>query len=240
MSLQAALSNFPASRTVTMKPSRKEDSLLSRNNAKFVLFRNAHDASHLEKEERLLQKEWDLEKSIYLKEREHMLQRRLLLEEKLSPANSARKCVGSNDNIRTTPLPASSRPLPEIRISRSNSSPPNFYDRPTNSYYKPALFPASPLAFSDHLLSAHGFQSNPPSTLANGTRSNLMAPMSVSLPDINATTGKIWGKKQDKKEIRGKQDRTRLTAPRSCEDIRFIADKWKDLRKCRYLRTPTT
>ena len=67
---------------------RKKDALLSRNNAKVLFVRNAHDTVLLEKEERLLEKEWNSEDKTYQKKREHLLQRQLNMTEELSASKS--------------------------------------------------------------------------------------------------------------------------------------------------------
>ena len=97
-----------------MKPSG-DDILLSKNNAKTLLFRNAVNTATLKEETRWLQKEWKSEEKLFLKQREQMLQRQSNLVDELSP-RSRRKELDAN--LKRQMLSASSTSLPE------QSSPP--------------------------------------------------------------------------------------------------------------------
>lgn len=68
-----------------------EDILLTKNNARTLLFRNAHDAASFKKEQRFLQKEWNSEEKLFQKQREQMLQRQSHLTEELSPRSKRKQ-----------------------------------------------------------------------------------------------------------------------------------------------------
>ena len=222
-----------------MTPSRA-DTLLSKNNAKTLLFRNAHDAAELEKEERMLLHERRSEEKLFLKEREHMLQRQLFLAEELSP-RARRKEMGYHSSTRQIKS-SSLLPLPNIRISRSKSFSGSDNLSRTNNSEKLSVSPASSLA-SLSMSSMSFRQSTPPrcrrQMVADRSVSSLFVRNSslaaVSLPDIHATCkGKIGGKKQN--------SHSKLqwsTGVSSCEDICVIED-WKGLKQCRYLRIVST
>ena len=95
-----------------MKPSN-EDLLLSKNNAKTLLFRNAVDSATLKKEERMIQKERNLEEKIFLKQREQLMQRQSDLAVQLSP-NSRRKELLSASKLV---LPEQSPPRTRVTLS---------------------------------------------------------------------------------------------------------------------------
>ena len=116
-----------------MKPSN-EDILLSKNNAKTLLFRNAHDAAALKKEARLLQKEWNSEEKMFLKQRERMLQRQTNLTGELSP-KSRRKAAEKNMlSVSTSSLPEELSPSPHRRVTITRSKTfSDAYRRPMSS-----------------------------------------------------------------------------------------------------------
>lgn len=59
-----------------------EESLLTKNNARTLFLRNAHDAASFNKEQRFLQKEWKSEEKLFQKQRGHILQRQIHLKAK--------------------------------------------------------------------------------------------------------------------------------------------------------------
>lgn len=59
-----------------------EESLLTKNNARTLFLRNAHDVASFNKEQRFLQKEWKSEEKLFQKQRGHMLQRQIHLKSK--------------------------------------------------------------------------------------------------------------------------------------------------------------
>ena len=82
-----------------MKPGKEEPvCLLSKNTAKTLLVRNAIDATTLSKETRQIQKQRNSEQRLFLKKREHMLQRQSSLRE--SSPNLRRKSDESNKQQR--------------------------------------------------------------------------------------------------------------------------------------------
>lgn len=109
-----------------MKPGKEEPvSLLSKNTAKTLLVRNAIDATTLSKETRQIQKQRNSEQRLFLKKREHMLQRQSSLRE--SSPNLRRKSDESNKQQRL--LSASSflsaddeRPMKALSRSSTLSS----------------------------------------------------------------------------------------------------------------------
>lgn len=181
------------------------------------------------------------EEKVFLKERQHMLQRQLFLAGELSPPRARRKEMGSHSSMRQIKS-SSLLPLPDIRISRSKSFSGSDNLSRTNNSEKLSISPASSLA-SLSMSSISGRQSTPPrcrrQMLAYRSVSSLSVRNSslaaVSLPDIHAACkGKVGGKKQN--------SHTKLqwsNGASLCEDI-CVIDDWKELKQCRYLRTVST
>lgn len=83
--------------------STSEEPLLTKNNARTLFLRNAHDAASLKKAQRFLQKEWKSEEKLFQKQREHILQRQSHLVEERSPKPKHKELI----------LPISTQLLPE-------------------------------------------------------------------------------------------------------------------------------
>ena len=139
--------------------------LLSKNNAKTLLFRNAQNAATLKKEERMLQKERNSEEKFFLKQREHMLLRQSNLAEELSP-RARRKEMDTNNKQKK--LSASSSSLPEMpspprtrvaTVSRSKTFSTSDRQPDSNNFMKAARCPK---AYSSSLSD----QSSPPRSRA--------------------------------------------------------------------------
>ena len=100
-----------------MKPSN-EDLLLSKNNAKTLLFRNAVDSATLKKEEKMIQKERNFEEKIFLKQREQLMQRQSDLAVQLSPKSRRKEMLSASKLV----LPEQSSP-PRTRVTLSSGKP---------------------------------------------------------------------------------------------------------------------
>lgn len=209
-----------------MKSSRrKKDVLLSRNNAKALFVRNAHDTVLLEKEERLLERAWSTEDKTFQKKREHLLQRQLDMAEELSASRRSEKPDDSNKK-RHAKISASLS-LPVITVTQSKSS--GIFD---NS--QPSRRRSAPVSASSHHLSPHQLEINGRRNSVVGWESNLR--LSVSLPDVNTHNGSITGPNKLPRSTKLLENSLRA---KSCQEIRAeeLIDGWKELRKCRYLRT---
>lgn len=100
-----------------MKPSN-EDLLLSKNNAKTLLFRNAVDSATLKKEEQMIQRERNFEEKIFLKQREQLMQRQSDLAVQLSPKSRRKEMLSASKLV----LPEQSSP-PRTRVTLSSGKP---------------------------------------------------------------------------------------------------------------------
>ena len=198
--------------------------LLSKNNAKTLLVRNAIDQATLKKEARLLEKERCSGERLFLKKKKHLLERhsKIMYEMGQRPLSS---CSLPPENAVTkwnseTNLAGTLSPKPERKQTDGNV---------INTKRHRLLS-----------LSSEGDdnQSSPrprSKTFSSLTRSNSM----ISLPDIHATSPHgLTGEKKyiDEKRLwkvsNNQQTGDGLNAENVC-----VVDKWKDLRKCRYLRT---
>lgn len=130
-----------------MKPSNEQDILLSKSNARTLLFRNAHDAASLKIEERLLQREWNSEEKLFLKQRDQMLQRRSNLAGELSPRprrKAENNTKGNLLSVSTSSLPEQlSPPRSRVMIARSKTFSDADCQSVTSDAVKPFLSPSS-------------------------------------------------------------------------------------------------
>lgn len=212
-----------------MKPSgRKKDVLLSRNNAKALFVRNAHDTVLLKKEERLLQREWNSEDKNYQKKREHLLQRRLHMAEELSATKSNDKTNDSGKNRH--PTISASLSLPVIQVTQSKPSC-SFDD------FQPSRRRSASATPARNHLSPYENEHNPRRHSVPAMTNNLR--MAVSLPDVNAYSSNLIENKLPRGSIKSLENSLRA---KSCQEVRAeeMIDEWKDLKKCRYLRTPSS
>jgi len=212
-----------------MKPSgRKKDVLLSRNNAKALFVRNAHDTVLLKKEERILQREWNSEDKTYQKKREHLLQRRLHMAEELSATKSSEKTNDSHKNRH--PTISTSLSLPVIKVTQSKASC-SFDD------FQPSRRRSASATPATNQLSPYENEHNPRRHSVPGMTNNLRS--SISLPDVNAYSSNLIENKLPRGSLKSLEKSFRA---KSCQEIcaEERIDEWKDLKKCRYLRTPSS
>ena len=201
---------------------RDEDVLLSKNNTKTLLFRNAYDAESLKKEERILLRERSSDENIISRKEN------ICYNDSCFWSVNRRKEIDANNKRQILSAAHASLSLLDIRVaaSRSNSFSNHCGGRPVRSY---SLIPPSPLSMSSRQLSPPRSRNKlfPDSASGLGNQSQL----SVSLPDIHGATGKIGRKKL---KIGGElQCNTKRS---SCEETCYI-DVWEKLGKCRYWRT---
>ena len=199
-----------------MKLSNEESFvLLSKNNAKILLVRNAMDQVMLKKETRLLEKERNSEEKSFLQTREHLLQQQ-----------SARIC-----EISPRPLTSCSLQPMEYAVTKWRSGTqlaeelsPKLRRKELDGNHKMQMSLSSSLPLlSDRIAkqSSPRFRRKSPSSL-----------VSSSLPDIHVTSNRTTEGKGPK--------RTSQLANKKSEvlDIETsVTDYWKELQKCRYLRT---
>lgn len=203
-----------------MKASSEEPLvLLSKNNAKTLLVRNAIDQATLTKEARLLQKERNSGERLFLKKKKHLLERqsRIMYEMGQRPLSS---CSVQLDNAVTkwnseTNLAGILSPKPGRKQTDGNTKRQRLLS---------SSFSAS--SEEDDKQSTPRARSKPFSSL---TRSNSM----ISLPDIHATSHGLTG---EKKYIDKKRSWQISNSQKTSESV-CVVDDWKELRKCRYLRT---
>ena len=132
-----------------MKSRRDEDVLLSNNNTKTLLFRNAYDAESLKKEERILLRERSSDENIISRKENICYNDSCFWSVNCHQDQEGKKSMPTTE--RQT-LSAASLSLPDIRVtvSRSNSFSSHCGGRPVRSY---SLIPPSPLSMSSHQLS---------------------------------------------------------------------------------------
>lgn len=195
--------------------------LLSKNNAKTLLVRNAIDQASLTKEARLLEKERCSGERLFLKKKKHLLERhtKIMYEMGQRPLSS---CSLPQENVMAkwnseTNLAGILSPKPGGKESDGNTK-------------KQRL-----LSFSSEGDDIQ-FSPRPRSkTFSSMTRSNSM----IFLPDIHATSPHgLTGEKKyiDKKRLWKGPNNQKTGGGLNAENV-CVVDEWKDLRKCRYLRT---
>ncbi|XP_078348366.1 uncharacterized protein LOC144633360 [Oculina patagonica] len=200
-----------------MKPSNEESFiLLSKNNAKVLLVRNAMNQASLKKESRLLEKERNSEERLFLKAREHLLQQQ-----------SARIC-------ETAQRPSSSCSFqPEGNVVKWKSEislAGELSPRPRRKEFDGNHSKGHmPLSSSFPLLSEGTAKISSPRSRRKALPSLNCSHTASSLPDIHTTSNGTTGAK--------KYTETKRTSQLSNKEK---SDDWKELQKCRYLRTHST
>lgn len=203
-----------------MKSSNDEPPvLLSKHNSRSLLVRNAIDQDTLRKQARLLEKEKNSGERLFLKKREHLLQRQVTRVLETSQSRPSSSC--SLENVVTKWKNAAT-------LAREYSQSPRPRRKEIDGSNK-QMRPFSSLSFQ-----SDKDDKKPRLT----TRSKTFPPLAsdVSLPDIHATSNGITrGKKCSDKQGSVSKCREK-TEDGSCTETVCIVDDWKSLRKCRYLR----
>lgn len=209
-----------------MKPSNSEEMLLSKSSAKLLLVRNAIDDGTLKKEARMLQKERKAGQRLYVKTREHLLQQRSKVSETNQRPLSSRSSHVENAVTqwkRDTNMAKQLSPQPkrkQIDVNKGgqmllSSSFPSLSE---GADKQPDLSPRS----RNRALTSLGQYSSTTS----------------SLPDIHAaSSGKIGGKKYTDTIRPGQAPVSEETGRLGSQRVPITDDEWKELQKCRYLRT---
>ena len=213
-----------------MEASHKKEplALLSRNNAKTLMVRNAINQATLQKEAQLLQKERNSGERLFLKKKKHILQRHSRIISEMG---------------HQRPLSSCSLPL-ENTVTRWNSEKdlagvlsPKPRGKTIDGNNKSRLSSAS---FSSSDFQGDDNESTPRprrNTFSSLSRSNSV----ICLPDIRATSAGLTG---EKKNIQNKRlwqpPNDGKAAERFDEEAVCVLDDWKELRKCRYLRACST
>lgn len=205
-----------------MKPSN-ENVLLSKNSAKILLVRNAMNQAKLTKEARQLEKERHSEERLFLKKREHLLKQQ-----------SAR-----NLEIGRRPLSSCSSFQPEGALTKWKSETslaeelsPKPRRRNMVGYHKKQTV----LSSSFPLLSEGLAKQPSPQTRRRALTFPSCSHTASSLPDIHAATnGTTGGKRYTDTNITSKLSNKKTSGGLDAETC--VADNWKELEKCRYLRT---
>ena len=204
-----------------MKSSNNEQPvLLSKHNSRSLLVRNAIDQDTLRKQARLLEKEKNSGERLFLKKREHLLQRQVTRILETSQSRPSSSCSLENvvtkwKNAATLARECSQSPKPRRKeIDGSNKQM-----RP----------------FSSLSLQSDNDDKKPRFTTRNKTFPSLAS--EVSLPDIHATSNGITRGKKYNVVQRSVSNCRENTGDGSCTETAVcIGDDWKSLRKCRYLR----
>ena len=193
--------------------------LLSKNNAKTLLVRNAIDQATLTKEAKLLQKERNTGERLFLKKKKHLLERQsqIMYEKDQRPLSS---CSLQLENSvakwnSETNLAGILSPKPARKETNGNSKRETLLSSSFFLSYKGDDTHSSPRPRSK--------------TFSSLTRSNSM----ISLPDIHATSHGLTGEKKSiNKKLSWQMSNSQKTGEAVC-----VLDDWNELRKCRYLRT---
>ena len=198
-----------------MKPTDEESfSLLSKNNAKILLVRNAKDQATLKKETRLLEKERNSEERSFLKTRERLLQQQ-----------SARI------EISKRPLSSCSLQLAEKAVAKWRSGTslaqelsPKLRRKEMDDNHKMQTSLSSSLPL---LSDGTAKQSSPLS------RRKALSPLTASsLPDIHITSNGTSGGSGTMRTSQLSNKKLEILDTKAS-----VTDDWKELQKCRYLRT---
>lgn len=229
-----------------MKASHEESPmLLSKKTTKTLLMRNAINQETLKKQSRLLEKEKSSEERLFLKKREHLLQRQVtrVLETSQSRPSSSRSINMENSVTNWKKATALSREysqsLPkkkEINLTPLSSGKlenalNKWKNETTQSAQSPKPRRKEILGSNQQrrLLSAVSLQSDEddeePAPLRSRSKTFSAFSSTVPLPDIHASSNGITAPK--------KYIDTQLP-----DDLKVCqVDDWKPLRECRYLRT---
>lgn len=209
-----------------MKASRDKEplTLLSKNNAKTLLVRNAINQATLQKEAQLLQKERNSGERLFLKKKKHILQRQSRIFSEMGHQRPLSSCSLQLENTVTkwsseTNLAGVLSPKPRSKEIDGNKK--------------------SQTLSSSFALSSEGAdkESTPRprrKTFSSLTRSNSV----ICFPDIHATSGGLTGEKKyvEKKWLWQTPNSGKTGEGLGAEAV-CVVDDWKELRKCRYLRT---
>ena len=223
--------------------------LLSKNTKRTLLMRNAINQETLKKQSRLLEKEKSSEERLFLKKKEHLLQRQVTrgLETSQSRPSSSRSLNLKNSVTKWKKATALSKECSQSHMPKKievNLTPMssgklenalNKWKNVTASARESTQSPKprrKEIVGSNRqrrLLSALSLQSDEdeiePVPLRSRSKTFSTFSSTVPLPDIRATSNGITGLK--------KYNDTQL--PDSLEICQ--EDDWKPLRQCRYLRT---
>ena len=213
-----------------MEASRKKEppTLLSRNNAKTLMARNAINQATLQKEARLLQKERNSGERLFLKKRKHILQRQSKIISEMGHQRPLSSCSLQMENSVTrwnseTNLAGVLTPQPRRKETDGNNK----------SRLASSSFSSSDFEGGDN-------ESTPRprrNTFSSLSRSNSV----ICLPDIRATSGGLTGEKKNIGKNRLWQpSNSGKTLERFGAEAVCVLDDWRELRKCRYLRTCST
>ena len=191
--------------------------LLSRNNAKTLLVRNAINQATLQKEAQLLQKERNSGERLFLKKKKHILQRQS-------------RIISEMGHQR----PLSSRSLQlENTVTRWNSE--------TNLAEVLSPKPRRKEIDGEKIIRSSDLEESTPrprrNTFSSLNRSNSV----ICLPDIRATSGGLTREKKyiEKKRLWQPPNSGKTAESLDAEAVCALHD-WKELQKCRYLRTCST
>ena len=211
-----------------MEASRDKEplKLLSRNNAKTLLVRNAINQATLQKEAQLLQKERNSGERLFLKKKKHLLQRQSRIISKMGHQRPLSSCSLQLEDTVT-------RWNSETNLARVLSPKPRRkeIDGDNKSQILSSSFSSSEEAVK---------QSTPRprrNTFSSLNRSN----SAICLPDIGAISGGLTREKKyiEKKRLWQLPNGGKTAENFGADDV-CVLDDWKELRKCRYLRTCST
>ncbi|KAJ7370690.1 hypothetical protein OS493_030442 [Desmophyllum pertusum] len=198
-----------------MKSSNEESLVLSKNNAKLFLVRNALDQATLKKEARLLQKERNSGERLFLKKREHLLQQQSLRKGLVQLDSEVTKWKSETNLVRELPVSPSKPRRKEIDGNNKSQT------------LLSSSFPL--LSEGADKQSNHRSRNKPLSSLSSHTTTG-------SLPDIHAASnGTAGGKTSHPKQARRQESDKKQTGG-LCAETEIVVEDWDELQKCRYLR----
>ena len=207
-----------------MKPSNEESFvLLSKNSAKTLLVRNAMDQATLKKEALMLEKERISEERSFLKAKEHLLQRQL--------ARSSSSC-----SLHLQPAEnALTKWKSETDLAGELSAKPRRKELVDGNHKKQTLQSSSFPLLSEGIAK----QSSPLSRRKAFGSSLSSSNTTNSLPNIHVTSSGTTGGKKYTDTKRTSQPSNKEKSGELGTETSVI-DDWKELQKCRYLRSHST
>ena len=209
-----------------MKPVKGE-SLITKSSAKILLVRNAMDQATLKKEARMLEKERNTEERLFLKAREHLLQQQLA-------------------RTRETAQPLSSCSLQlESKVVKWKSETGlagELFPKPRRKELEDSNHNKRMLLSSSFPLLSEGIakQSSPRSRRKALGSSLSSSNTKNSLPDIQATSNGTTGGKAYTDTKRTSHSCSNMEKSGGLGTETSVIDDWKELQKCRYLRSRST
>ena len=210
-----------------MKSSNEESLVLSKNNAKLFLVRNALDQATLKKEARLLQKERNSGERLFLKKREHLLQQQSL---RRGSFETSQRTLSSYSLVQLDSEVPKWKSETNLVRELPVSPKPRRKEIDGNNKSQTLLSSSFPLLSEGaDKQSSHRSRNKPLSSLSSHTTTG-------SLPDIHAASNGTAGGKTSHPKQAYRQESDKKQTGGLCAETEIVVDDWDELQKCRYLR----